>query len=55
MILHQGNIDFFKEREERFSGEVLLAFSNGRVVRAEKRVPEIKGDEKLKKEVRQHG
>lgn len=52
MILHQGNIDFFKEREERFSGEVLLAFANGRIIRAEKRQPEIKGDEKSKREAK---
>lgn len=54
MILHQGNIDFFKEREERFSGEVLLAFANGRIIRAEKRQPEIHDGKGKGKEAR-HG
>jgi hypothetical protein len=36
MITQQGRIDFFNERAERFTGEILLTWKNGELVGVKK-------------------
>lgn len=36
MITQQGRIDFFNERAERFTGEILLTWKNGELIGVKK-------------------
>ena len=50
MITQQGRIDFFHERAERFTGEILLTWKDGELVGHKKtEAAEIKKVKEVKK------